>query len=262
MKLFGCAAILALSCHFSDAVDISGLPWSELEERVGDDRLIHTNIQDFLDECYPEFTIYPRGNRTNHNLIDQPSGLCVDHLFCAFERCSPDEEFLNGQVNMTEYKFTRIFGFFNDDSSPEEVDEEYGIEGFGYAAALKEWLDPTNPAYNLPPKVLLPRTAGDVVAAVEFAKAHGVEISIKNSGHSYAGSSTKANTLLVNMNQYKRYAFDDKKTNGIVECTNTAILMERTNNIIVNQDLSNQACLLAVARGKNAYIRVGGGKSI
>jgi len=253
MKLFGCTAILVLSCHFSDAVDISGLPWSELEERVGD-RLIHTTIQDFLDECYNEFTIYPRGNRTNHNLIDQPSGLCLDHLFCAFERCSPDSEFLNGQVDMTEYK-----NIFNGDSSPEEVDEEYGSM---YAATLKEWLDPTNPAYNLPPKVLLPRTAGDVVAAVEFAKAHGVEISIKNSGHSYAGSSTKANTLLVNMNQYKRYAFDDKETNGIVECTNTAILMERTNNIIVNQDLSTQACLLAVARGTNAFIRVGGGKSI
>jgi hypothetical protein len=256
MKLFG-AAILTLSCNFSDAAtDISGLPWSELEERVGD-RLIHTSIEDFLDECYPEFTIYPRGNRTNHNLIDQPSGLCVPHLFCAFERCSPDSEFLNGQINMTEYMI-RILAFFNEDSSPEEIDEAYGFE---YAAALKEWLDPTNPAYNLPPKVLLPRTAGDVVAAVEFAKTQGAEISVKNSGHSYAGSSTKANTLLVNMNQYKRYAFDDKESNGIVECTNTAIPMEQTNNIIINQDMSNQACLLAIAWGTNAFIRVGGGEN-
>ena len=48
---------------------------------------------------------------------------------------------------------------------------------------------------------------------------------------------------------------------GIVECTNTAILMERTNNVVVNQDLDNQACLLATARGKPAFVRVGGGEN-
>jgi len=263
MKLFG-AAILALSYHYSDAAeDIAGLPWSELEERVGD-RLIHTSIQDFVNECYPEFTIFPRGDRTNHNLIDQPSGLCVGHLFCAFNRCSPETKFLNGHMNTTEYMFEYAFPFMivNEGYSPEEFDEANGIDpAFGYAALLKGWLDDTNPAYNLPSKVLFPRTAGDVVASVEFAKTHGAEISVKNSGHSYAGSSAKANTLHVNMNQYKRYAIDDIETYGIVECTSTGQLVDSTENSTVNQDMSNQACLLTVARGKNAFIRVGGGEN-
>jgi len=44
--------------------------------------------------------------------------------------------------------------------------------------------DPNNPSLNLPSKVLFPAVAvaSDVVAAINFAKEHSLEISVKNSG--------------------------------------------------------------------------------
>ena len=125
-------------------------------------------------ECYPEFTKYPRPLRTNNNLIDQPSGICMDHLFCGFQQCNTEPEFLNGPMYSYEY-FRDVFlpfgGYQLVKNSPKDIDGELGTN---YVAALEKLLDPANPAYNLPSKVLLPRNAGDVVAEVDFAKTHGV----------------------------------------------------------------------------------------
>ena len=52
------------------------------------------------------------------------------------------------------------------------------------------------------------------------------------------------------MNRYKQYAPD-----GITDC-DAALL-----GTAVADDLSNQACLLALARGKPAVIRIGGGEN-
>ena len=258
---------LALLSSICAAMDMESLPWSDLRESIGGDQLIDVSPQMYLDECYPEFTIFPRwAGRDHFNLIEQPSGLCMFALFCGFEQCAPEEAFLTNEIILDDFALmVGAFRFFPD-TSPEELDADPAFAEAQASSgsttlveAMEAWMDPTNPAYNIPAKVLFPRNAGDVVAAVEFAKMHGVEISVKNSGHSYSGSSTKADTLLLNMRDYERYAFDDKEMMGIVECTNTAMLMERTSNIIVNQDLSNQACVLATARGKPAFVRVGGG---
>ena len=41
----------------------------------------------------------------------------------------------------------------------------------GLPLSIKNWLeDPTNPRYDIPPKVLHPQVASDVVKAVNFAK--------------------------------------------------------------------------------------------
>ena len=45
--------------------------------------------------------------------------------------------------------------------------------------------DESNPSLNLLSIVLFPVVASDVVAAIKFAEAKNVEISVKNSGHSY-----------------------------------------------------------------------------
>ncbi len=113
-------------------------------------------------------------------------------------------------------------------------------------------LDKTNPSLNLPSKVLFPAVASDVVVAVQFAKKNNVEISVKNSGHSYSGSSSKKNTLLLNMNRYVHYAPD-----GITDCDADAALLDT----VVAKDLSNQACLLSLAKNKSSLIRVGGGEN-
>ena len=112
--------------------------------------------------------------------------------------------------------------------------------------------DDTNPSLNLPSKVLFPAVASDIVVTVQFAKKNNVEISVKNSGHSYSGSSSKKNTLLLNMNRYVHYAPD-----GITDCDADAALLDT----LVAKDLSNQACLLALARNKSSLIRVGGGEN-
>eukprot|EP00985_Skeletonema_marinoi_P034247 scaffold43531_cov219-Skeletonema_marinoi.AAC.1 len=97
---------------------------------------------------------------------------------------------------------------------------------------FQSWIvDPTNPSLNLPSKVLFPVVASDVVAAVNFAKEHGLEISVKNSGHSYQGASSKKNTLLLNMNRYTHYA-----PTGITNC-DTSILGSSST---IAEDLSTQ----------------------
>jgi len=104
------------------------------------------------------------------------------------------------------------------------------------------------PSYNLPSKVLFPSVASDVIHAIQFAEKHNLEISIKNSGHSFSGASTKKDTLLLNMNQYTHYA-----PSGITDCDPMGTT--------VADDLSNQACVLALARNKSSVIRVGGGEN-
>ncbi len=101
---------------------------------------------------------------------------------------------------------------------------------------------------NLPYKVVFPANASDVA----FAKKHKLELSVKNSGHSFSGSSSKGNTLLVNMNRFTHYA-----PGGITDCDASLLDTDAT----VADDLSNQACLLALARGKPGLIRVGGGEN-
>eukprot|EP00984_Skeletonema_dohrnii_P038653 scaffold42154_cov322-Skeletonema_dohrnii-CCMP3373.AAC.1 len=110
--------------------------------------------------------------------------------------------------------------------------------------------DPTNPSLDLPSKVLFPVVASDVVAAVNFAMEHGLEISVKNSGHSYQGASSKKDTLLLNMNRYIHYA-----PTGITDCDPSIL------DTTVAEDLSNQPCLLSLAKNKSSMIRVGGGEN-
>lgn len=105
----------------------------------------------------------------------------------------------------------------------------------------------SNPAFNLPSKVLFPVVASDVVAAIEFAKEHGLEVSVKNSGHNYLGASTKKDTLHINMNHYTQYATRD----GVIDCVANE----------TGDGLEDQPCRLSLAKNKSAVIRVGGGEN-
>jgi FAD/FMN-containing dehydrogenase len=111
---------------------------------------------------------------------------------------------------------------------------------------IQAMLDPsTNPNYNLPHKVLFPEVAGDIVAAVEFATNHSVEISVKNSGHHYAGASTKKDTLMLNMRQFRKYS-----PTGIVDCGSSS-----------SDSGDELTCAYTNARNVPGYIRVGGGQT-
>lgn len=120
--------------------------------------------------------------------------------------------------------------------------------GMDVKGSLLQAFANVEPSYNLPSKVLFPSVASDVIHAIQFAGKHSLEISIKNSGHSYSGASSKKNTLHLNMNRYTHYA-----PTGIKDCDP----MDTT----VADNLSNQACVLALARNKSSLIRVGGGEN-
>jgi hypothetical protein len=185
------------------------LNWSELESQLSPSAsLIDTSIENYIGECLPEFS---EESSTNHALINQEHGMCMASMITAWDF---------NQINMT------------------KVQQDY---------MLTQTTD-IEPSYNLPSKVLFPSVASDVIHAIQFAEKHNLEISIKNSGHSFSGASTKKDTLLLNMNQYTHYA-----PSGITDCDPMGTT--------VADDLSNQACVLALARNKSSVIRVGGGEN-
>ena len=207
----------------------SDLNWTELESKLSPSAaLIDTSFTDYRDECIPEFY---EESPTNHGLIDQPSGMCLPWLLFGWEAGS-----WHGQVNAFTAQLKpldTVMGFESDDTD----NTPSPIEG-----------DESNLRLNLPYKVVFPSVASDVLHIISFARKHNIELSVKNSGHSFSGASSKKNTLLINMNRFTQYG-------GITECVAAAL------GTAVADDLSNQACLLALARGKPGVIRVGGGEN-
>jgi hypothetical protein len=96
----------------------------------------------------------------------------------------------------------------------------------------------------LPALMSFPHTALDVVEIVKFAKKHRMQVSIKNSGHSYSGQSSRKDSIQLNM---RRYPILSKA--GVYECES-----------VEPASLAAAPCTLAMARGKGAVARVGGGE--
>ena len=198
----------------------SDLDWTELESQLSPSAsLVDTSVENYIEECLPEFS---EPNPTNYALINQNHGVCLPHEITAWD--------LN-QINIT-----KIY----QDAFRSETPTSSLFQGFSNV----------EPSYNLPFKVLFPSVASDVIHAIQFAEKHNLEVSIKNSGHSYSGASTKKDTLHLNMNRYTHYA-----PGGITDC-DPALL-----GTAIADDLSNQACLLSLAKNKSSLIRVGGGEN-
>ena len=226
------------------------LNWGELQSKLSPSAaLIDTSFNDFRDQCVSEFYVEPVYDlRSTYTLIDQPSGMCLPHLFLGWEA---DNWMVPGVKSITVPML--ISQLSGDPSTPllKPLDTVMGFEVEGDDTTPSPVAgDESNLRLNLPYKVVFPSNASDVIHIIEFAKKHNIELSVKNSGHSYSGASSKKNTLHINMNQFTHYA-----SGGITEC-DAAILDTK-----VADDLSNQACLLALARGKPGVIRVGGGEN-
>jgi hypothetical protein len=210
----------------------SDLPWTNLASKLSSTAsLIDTAPSNYLEECTAVFDL-PVSSRSHHDLINQPSGLCMNALFCAYDRCDPNP----GQSDTTITDRLSVMP---------SRDTTYS----GLPTNVKSWVDDhaSNPAFNLPSKVLFPVVASDVVAAIAFAKEHGLEVSVKNSGHNYLGASTKKATLHINMNNYTQYATRD----GVIDCVANE----------TGDGLEDQPCRLSLAKNKSAVIRVGGGEN-
>ena len=97
-----------------------------------------------------------------------------DQVFCAFDSSNPDQEFTPPAV--LEEAVDALGGYIinglaDGDNFPVNQTQ------------MDTWLRDDNDQWNIPSYVVHPSSAGDVVAAVRFAKDHGLEVSVKNSGH-------------------------------------------------------------------------------
>ena len=212
----------------------SDLDWASLEAKLSPSAsLIDTGFSDFQEQCLPEFRDKTAFDRTNHELIDQPSGLCVSQMLCAYERCWARPEVASrtqAQRALDEP------GLFDDYDS--------------LSAETQGWLsNPQNPSLNLPSKVMFPSVASDVVHAIRFAKENGLEISVKNSGHSLIGASTKKDTLHINMNRFVEYS-----ATNVVGCESSVVGA----SIARSSSLEDQPCDLVNARNTPGFVRAGG----
>jgi len=224
------------------------LSWEDLTPKLSPNAsLFSVSHADYAKDCFPEFTNNPFGiQRSHYDLIDKPSGVCLPHLFYGWDVGSPRPS-TNGHANET---YSRLAQEVLDANSADQSGTTIP-ESFDPANPNSFLNDASNPSLNLPSMVLFPVVASDVVAAILFAEANNVEISVKNSGHSYPGASQKKGTLLLNMNRYTQYS-----PTGIIGC-DVSMLVDGT----VAADPSKQPCALSLAKDKSAYVRVGGGEN-
>jgi len=196
--------------------------------------ITNVNKDDWLHQCATTYQKYINPGstsiqRSNFYLIDEPSGLCADALSCAFDKCyaSPGGDPAYDSLLCLMQNTTGLSSTTYDD-----------------AASMCNF-----PPLALPESITFPKGALDVITATNYAKRNEMQISIKSTGHSYTGSHTKSGSLMLNMRDYAKYATND---DVVVEC-----YPEGSND---GNELGD-ACILAKARGKNAYIRVGGGQT-
>mmetsp|Transcript_47156 Transcript_47156/g.52713 ORF Transcript_47156/g.52713 Transcript_47156/m.52713 type:complete len:703 (-) Transcript_47156:137-2245(-) len=228
-------ALLILGLLLSASVEVAiwgeGLPWDDLSSQISPSAaLVDTSPANYLEECTPEID-RAYSDRSMHGNIDQPHGLCMAQFFCAFDKCYPNPE--ASTVTPTE----RIFVF----------DATIYANYSTLDPQIRAWTDDvTNPTYNLPSNVLFLVVDSDVVLAVQYAKKHGLELSVKNSGHNYNGASTKKDTIHINMNRYTHYA-----PTSVIDCDPST----------VDDTLASQPCRLSLAKNETAVVRIGGGEN-
>jgi len=222
------------------------LPWKGI---YGKNVTIHqVNPDDWVQECA---TVYQdtccqwdRGNYSyyvNYSAYDiiekPPSGLCKPEFSCAWSGCIPDN-----YQSLTETRGAFVSDFLSVDI---DVNTTYSdIESV------------LGPGLNLPDKITFPTEPSDIIEAIQHAKEEGMTVSIMSTGHSYTGASTSAGSVQLNLRSYPKYS-----KSSIVECgynsNDQGVAISR--NAALYPDKS-PACKLATARGKKAFVRVGGGE--
>eukprot|EP00978_Attheya_sp_CCMP212_P021949 scaffold64695_cov45-Attheya_sp.AAC.1 len=221
----------------SSSATIPVIPWDDLQSSLSSpDILIGASFDAFINECYGIYHNDP-GRLTgtlqqgsNWQLLDQPSGLCMNTLACGFDGCKLPATYLGADPSLSLEDAANILAAAAQDKS------------------------------NLPHYVVHPTSAADVVASISFAKENGIPVTMKTSGHHYSGASTRKGTLLINTRGLPVYSIDESDTSSaqaprslIQECDSDAP-DDGDESYLAN------ACRLALARGKTGIVRVGGGE--
>ena len=248
---------------------LASLPWEDLRGNLSDSSLLTmASVDVWKQECVPKFAAedYPIGtglfgigivNHSNWELIDQPSGVCTDTLSCAFHRCDwyptplvdilADGDYYSLLVpNATVNVHLGEAGYVDFDAIPDEL-------------------------WTLPFAVIHPTQPHEIQAAIDFAHTHKMTLAVKATGHSYSGSSTEHEALLLNMRRYPHYA-SDFTNESLLECTTNTDdegaggeeeeedTSEDTVVFTTRELRQNQACAVARSRNRSAILRVGGGE--
>lgn len=193
--------------------------WRQLSSQLSEGAFKVSKADDWLDQCVHPFADIDLSDRSkwlsSYQLFEQPSGMCMIHVNCAYKGCrGPFLGYSSYSYNSSEYS--------------------------------DDMLTSANNGLDLPDATVHPIHVGDLSKAIEFAAANNIEVSVKTTGHSYTGASTKQGTILLNLSKLQKYS----PGGSIVECDTDDIL----------DGASQESCNLALARGKTAFVRVGGGE--
>ena len=176
----------------------------------------------------------------SYDLIGAPSGLCVPSFSCAYTECIPDNYRPTPNSSACEEVGKFVSDFVNGTATITSDTSYADIESV------------LGPGLDLPKEIVFPINPSDIVTAIQHAKEVGEEmtVSIKTTGHSYTGAFTTENSVQLNLREYPKYS---TMSGAIVECDNVDV------DVTINGD-DTAACKLAMARGKKAFIRAGGGE--
>jgi len=205
-------------------------PWEELREELSSPSILNLPAaSEWEEQCLRPMlksdTLTENFHLYGYDIGYKPAGVCMIHMLCMYENCN---------------------------SPPSYFQHNETAEDWRYNQALEPPFDSSDlfeDIMELPAAVLHPKVASDIVHGIEFAQKHDISISVKVLGHSYFGASTNRGTLLIKMSShYPQYGIEGSLTEcSGVDTTNAA-------------DANGVACALATARGKDAFIRVGGGE--
>jgi hypothetical protein len=219
-------ALCALLSSSANAVD-----WFELDVILSSP-VKPTSVEAWYEQCVRPFDAATGGlGATNFLLLEQESGLCMDVVSCAFESCRGIAADVYGLPTATAYMSSQVV------EGPVLTDQNF--------------IDAGNDNSELPEAVVHPEHPGDVANSIKHAAKIGMGLSVKTSGHSFIGASTKKGTLNLNLSKLKKYALPETLSDGVFECP------------VADSDPESAiaaACKLAIARGKSAVMRGGGGQ--
>lgn len=74
-----------------------------------------------------------------------------------------------------------------------------------YHDCSKEFCDPESKVLNVPAYSAEVKTVSDIQKAISFANTHNIAVTIKTSGHSYSGSSTGKDTIMIWMHNFVKF---------------------------------------------------------
>ena len=98
----------------------------------------------------------------------------MNQLACGFHECNPLNPETYKDITVEE-RIALLSGSLN--GTVMDLNNAPPIDNLPTNQSMVDgWLEADNPSWNLPDTVLFPVTAGDIVAAIIFAKTHGLEV--------------------------------------------------------------------------------------